>query len=377
MNRNESMSPKEKFVAAKRVEAESSVGKKNEASKTVKEKSSSIQCWKCKGFGHMSKECVNKKVMVIRNGILDSDDECEDHDSQLVEEIAAYDDEYVEEGNSISLITRRVLNVQIKEEKFEDQRENLFHTRCLVKGNPCSLVIDSGSCTNVVSSFLVKRLQLSVHPHPKPYKLHWLTNKEEIKVNSQALISFTLGRYKDEVLCDVVPMHAGDILFGRPWQYDRKVTFDGLMNKYTFTLCGKKFTLLPLSPYEVHCDQLKLEKKRKEYEEQQWREETKVKVRKKSEKKKIQFLSGKNDEFDLRTNPFKERGDDMNPTTDHVHVPEGPITRSKVKKIQEAYTLHLQKLASVQVETKSFEPKNLYSISISNQEDNGVADIGK
>ena len=35
--------------------------------------------------------------------------------------------------------------------------------------------------------------------------------------------------------------------------------------------------------------------------------------------------------------------DDMNPTIDHVHVPEGPITRSKVKKIQEAYTLHLQK----------------------------------
>ena len=127
MNRNESMSPKEKFVAAKRVEAESFNGKKNEASNTVKDKSSSIQCWKCKGFGHMSKECVNEKVMVIRNGILDSDDECEDHDSQLVEEIAAYDD-----------------------------------------------------------------------------------------VNSQALISFTLGRYKDEVLCDVVPMHVGDILFGRP-----------------------------------------------------------------------------------------------------------------------------------------------------------------
>ena len=66
----------------------------------------------------------------------------------------------------------------------------------------------------------------------------------------------------------------------------------------------------------------------------------------------------------------------MNSTTDPLHVPEGPITRIKVKKIQEAYTLHLQKLARVQVETKTFEPKNLYSISISNQED-GVADIGK
>ena len=64
--------------------------------------------------------------------------------------------------------------------------------------------------------------------------------------------------------------------------------------------------------------------------------------------------------------------DDMNSIADPLHVPEGPITRSKIKKIQEVYTSHLQKLASVQVETKTFEPKNLYSISISNQEDNGV-----
>ena len=67
----------------------------------------------------------------------------------------------------------------------------------------------------------------------------------------------------------------------------------------------------------------------------------------------------------------------MNSTADPLYVPEGAITRSKVKKIQEAYTLHIQRLASVQVETKSFEPKNLYSISLSNQEDIGVVDIEK
>ena len=57
--------------------------------------------------------------------------------------------------------------------------------------------------------------------------------------------------------------------------------------------------------------------------------------------------------------------------------PKDRLQEAKVKKIQEAYTLHLRKLASVQVETKTFEHNNLYSISISNQEDNGVADIGK
>ena len=57
---------KGKFVVAKRMEAESPNTKKNEASKEVKKKSSYTQCWKCKGFGHMSKDCVNKKVMVIK-----------------------------------------------------------------------------------------------------------------------------------------------------------------------------------------------------------------------------------------------------------------------------------------------------------------------
>ncbi|KAF7801679.1 Retrovirus-related Pol polyprotein from transposon RE1 [Senna tora] len=30
------------------------------------------------------------------------------------------------------------------------------------------------------------------------------------------------GKYCDEILCDVVPMHAGHILLGRPWELDRK-----------------------------------------------------------------------------------------------------------------------------------------------------------
>ena len=42
----------------------------------------------------------------------------------------------------------------------------------------------------------------------------------------QVLVSFQIGKYEDEVLCDVVPMEATYILLGRPWQFDRRVIDD-------------------------------------------------------------------------------------------------------------------------------------------------------
>ena len=78
------------------------------------------------------------------------------------------------------------------------------------------MIIDGGSYTNVASTTLVEKLNLPTMKHPRPYKLQWLNDCGEVKVNKQVLVSFSIGRYKDEVLCDVVPMHAGHILLGRP-----------------------------------------------------------------------------------------------------------------------------------------------------------------
>ena len=74
---------------------------------------------------------------------------------------------------------------------------------------------------------LIKRLQIPTQDHPKPYQLQWFNDSGTMKVIFQALISFTLGKYKDEILCDVLPMQAGDIFLGRPWQFDTKVMYDG------------------------------------------------------------------------------------------------------------------------------------------------------
>jgi len=49
---------------------------------------------------------------------------------------------------------------------------------------------------------------LNTIKHERPYQLQWLNECGVVMVNRQVMISFSVGKYKDEVLCDVVPMHA-------------------------------------------------------------------------------------------------------------------------------------------------------------------------
>jgi hypothetical protein len=207
---------------------------------------------KCLGSGHIASQCPNKRVMVMRgNGEVMTDTE-EDSD-EMPELVDASDDDGVEypvEGES--LVARRALNTQIKIDDMEQQRENIFHTRCYVNNKVCSMIIDGGSCTNVASTILVEKLSLPLLKHPRPYKLQWLNECGEIMVNKQVLVAFTIGRYSDEMLCDVVPMHAGHILLGRPWQYDRRVIHDGFRNRYNFVKDGKTIKLAPLTPKQVY-----------------------------------------------------------------------------------------------------------------------------
>ena len=54
------------------------------------------------------------------------------------------------------LVLRGVLSNQrgVKDE----QRENIFHTRCTIQGKVCCLIIDGGSCANVVSLSMIEKL---------------------------------------------------------------------------------------------------------------------------------------------------------------------------------------------------------------------------
>uniref|UniRef100_A0A2N9GLZ7 Reverse transcriptase/retrotransposon-derived protein RNase H-like domain-containing protein n=1 Tax=Fagus sylvatica TaxID=28930 RepID=A0A2N9GLZ7_FAGSY len=151
-----------------------------------------------------------RRVMIMRdNGEIMTES---DGMPELVD--ASDDDGVVYPVTGESLVARRALNTHIKVDDAEQQRENIFHTRCHVNNK-------------------------------------WLNDCGEVRVDRQVLVTFSIGKYLDEVLCDVVPMHAGHILLGRPWQYDRRVTHDGFKNMYSFVKGGKTIKLAPLTPSQL------------------------------------------------------------------------------------------------------------------------------
>ena len=187
-------------------------------------------------MGHYAYECPTKKTVLLKdNGEYTSDSD--DNDGEVEES----DGELKANVGELYMM-RRIMGSQVKDEDAS-QRENNFHTRCSVNGNVCLVIINGGSCTNVVSSRLVSKM--NTKPHPRPYKLQWLSEGEEVQVKKQAKVSFSIGKYQDKILCDVVPMEASHILLGRPWRYDIKAIHDGFTNKISFMYQDKKWSSNP------------------------------------------------------------------------------------------------------------------------------------
>ena len=132
------------------------------------------------------------------------------------EEQQGDDFEEVLEANPMEgelLVVRTSLAAISTEEEKVQKEKKTFRTRGSVQGKVCNIIIDNGSCTNVASKYMVDKLKLKTEPHPRPYKLQWLSAGNEAKVTQKCLISFSIGpNYHDDVLCDVLPMDACHIL---------------------------------------------------------------------------------------------------------------------------------------------------------------------
>ena len=59
-------------------------------------------------------------------------------------------------------------------------------------------------------------------------------------------VPFSIGKYFDEVYCDIVDMDACNLLYGRPWKFDVDATHSGRKNTYQLVKEGVRYTLLPM-----------------------------------------------------------------------------------------------------------------------------------
>jgi hypothetical protein len=98
-------------------------------------------------------------------------------------------------------------NVQPSEPKEPEEGECLFHSQMWVKGALLHFIVDSRSQKNLISTEVVKWLDLPTTPHPKPYTIGWLCQGRDIHANQQCCLPYDIKPFKDEVLCDIFPLN--------------------------------------------------------------------------------------------------------------------------------------------------------------------------
>ena len=134
-------------------------------------------------------DCPNRQFVTL----VEEGDEpvYDDDDGPVFDDNPLFDEEDVTYADtSESLVVRRVLSVATGEEDESWRRHNLFHTKCTSGGKVCDVILDGGSCENVVAKAMVDKLGLKTEDHPQPYKLLWFKKGSEVKVSKRCLVKF-------------------------------------------------------------------------------------------------------------------------------------------------------------------------------------------
>jgi hypothetical protein len=94
----------------------------------------------------------------------------------------------------------------------------------------------------LISKALVKNMGLETKPHPNPYPLGWVCDKEKLNVTKQCRVRFSIpSKLIDEVDLDVVSLDICGIVLGSPYLYYRKEIFFCHEKKYHLTKEGVEY----------------------------------------------------------------------------------------------------------------------------------------
>ncbi|GJU02560.1 reverse transcriptase domain-containing protein [Tanacetum coccineum] len=139
------------------------------------------RCYKYSGLRHYERDCPNLKTLAFV-----PDDVSLIYDIDAEPELDKPGDELVYPDRIealVALVIQRFLNVAVSKSVDDNSWlcNNTFRTKCTSKGKIYDMIIDEGSCENVVSTYMVETLGMKTENHPEPYQLNWLKKGNTVK----------------------------------------------------------------------------------------------------------------------------------------------------------------------------------------------------
>nr|GEV03542.1 RNA-directed DNA polymerase, eukaryota, reverse transcriptase zinc-binding domain protein [Tanacetum cinerariifolium] len=179
-------------------------------------------CYKCNGIGHYARDCPNLKTLAFI-----PDDAGPIYDTDAEPEVDKLGDELVYHDRGEALVIQRVLNVAVSKSVYDNSwlRNNIFRTKCTSNGKIYDMIIDGGSCENVVSTYMVEKLGMKTEDHPQPPYVFTPVVVEENEIISEAPLPVQplLREFADDPLSrtdtkqwDLILQQA-EFAYNRPW----------------------------------------------------------------------------------------------------------------------------------------------------------------
>lgn len=110
---------------------------------------------------------------------------------------------------------------------------NIFHIYAKCGSKTCKIMIDSGSCMNIISIQALSKIQVNPEPHWNPYKVKWVDHTSFL-VTQRCLASIEIRSYKDNIWSNILPMDVAHAILDRPWLFYLSITHYSWKNTYLF-----------------------------------------------------------------------------------------------------------------------------------------------